>query len=311
MGNTSGQLGSSTTADQALAAAVAAGADVSGKVAIVTGGNTGIGLEAARTLAANKCRVIIACRDPKKGQDAVEDLKKTPGVDAANVEAMQLDLADLDSVRAFADSFEKKNLPLHLLINNAGIMNTPYGKTKQGFEQQFGVNHLAHFLLTELLLPKLKSSAPARIVNVSSSAHRMDPKSIHTIYDDINLEKKYSSWSAYSRSKLANVLFSNALNRKLAGSGVTSYALHPGVIYTGLWQHTSGGSIFGVLGRPFLKSGQQGAATTIYCATWPNLEGGKFFEDCHEGTPNPKALDVKIQDDLWDISRKLVGLTDE
>jgi retinol dehydrogenase 12 len=238
-------------------------------------------------------------------------LQKTPGVDAANIETMQLDLADLDSVRDFADAFQKKNLPLHFLINNAGIMNTPYGKTKQGFEQQFGVNHLAHFLLTDLLLPKLKSSAPARIVNVSSEGHRMDPNSIQTIYDDVNMEKGYSGFRAYSRSKLSNVLFANALNRKLSGTGVTAYSLHPGVIYTTLYQHTTGGSVFGVLGRPFMKNVQQGAATSVFCATFPNLEGGKYYQDCHEAAPNAKALDVKIQDDLWNISRKLLGLTEE
>lgn len=222
---------------------------------------------------------------------------------------MQLDLSDTDSIHAFVDEFDKKNFAgLHMLINNAGIMNTASGKTKQGHELQFGTNHLGHYLLTELLLPKLKASGPARVVNVSSEAHRMMPESIDTIYDDVGMDKSYSGWASYSRSKLSNVLHAFALNRRLKDTSVTAVALHPGVIYTNLWDHTTGGSVFGFLGRPFMKTVQQGAATTIFCATYPGLEGGKFYQDCHVATPLAKANNEKLQDDLWDISRKLLNL---
>lgn len=224
-----------------------------------------------------------------------------------------MDLADLASVRQFVDSFKTLDLELHYLINNAGIMNTSYGKTKDGFEQQFAVNVLGHFLLTLLLLPILKASAPARVVNVSSTAHKMFPYTMETIYTDFNLEKHYTGWEAYSRSKLGNIIFSNCLDRKLAGSGVMSVSLHPGVIHTGLWQHSIGESIFIALGRPFLKSVAQGAATTVFCATHPSLDpngGGKYYEDCKEATPIGKATNIKLQDDMWDLCLKLLELED-
>lgn len=253
-----------------------------------------------------------ACRDPTKGQHAVDDIKaKNP---SAQVEAQQLDLADQQSIRAFAKQFNENNATLDILINNAGIMNAASGKTKDGIELQLGTNHVGHFLLTQLLLDKLRAAAPARVVNVSSAAHKMNPNAMDTIYSDLNMEKKYSGWDAYSRSKMSNILFSNALNRKLAGSGVTSYALHPGVIYTGLWDNTTGGAVFGVLGKPFMKNTKQGAATSVFCATYPGLDaqgGGKYYADCHEETPQSRALDQKLQDDLWDISIKLTGLENE
>lgn len=254
--------------------------------------------------------ILLACRNPKKATKAVDKIKKASKAQI-DLEMMELDLASLASVRQFVANFLEKNLPLHLLINNAGIMNTTYGKTVDGFEQQFGVNHLGHFLLTYLLIPTLKESAPARVVNVSSTAHKMMPYAIETIYHDINMEKNYTGWESYSRSKLANIIFSNGLDRRLNSSGVNSFSLHPGVIHTSLWQHSIGESIFIFLSRPFLKSVPQGAATTVFCATHPSLDGaggGKYYEDCKESTPIGKATNLKLQDDLWDISLKLLGL---
>lgn len=191
-------------------------------MAIITGANTGIGKENAIDFARRGAKVYIACRDVQRGEDALKDIKTASGSD--KVFFLQLDLASLDSVREFSRKFHELESQLHLLINNAGVMMCPKALTKDGFEMQIGTNHLGHFLLTNLLLDLLKASAPSRIVNVSSAGHTMSDIN----KDDLMSEKSYSKLKAYAQSKLANVLFSTELAKKLEGTGVTVNSLHPG-----------------------------------------------------------------------------------
>lgn len=220
--------------------------------------------------------------------------------------------ASVQSVRDFASAFLAKGVQLHVLINNAGVYCPPYGETKDGFENQFGVNYLSHFLLTHLLLDKLKESAPARIINVSSVAHSM----ANLDFDDLQTkEHPGSRFIAYSRSKLAQVMHAFKLQRLLDGTGVTISALHPGVVNTALWRELWGPikyMVYGV-GALFLKSPAQGAATTVWAATEDTLEGvgGKYYADRREATPSRQACDVEAQEKLWRVSLQLVGLDRE
>ena len=201
------------------------------KTAIITGANTGIGLETAVDFAQRNGRVILACRSKEKGEAAVEQVKKRSGNN--NVVFMPLDLSSLDSVRSFCASVLDSEPRLDILVNNAGVMACPYAKTADGFEMQFGVNHLGHFLLTNLLLDRLKEAPAARIVNVSSSAHRRGKIN----FDDLNSTQSYQQWLAYGQSKLANILFTRSLAKRLEGTNVIANSLHPGVIRTELGRH--------------------------------------------------------------------------
>jgi len=206
------------------------------KVVIITGGNTGIGLETAKQLSKMGMHTIIGCRSKEKGEAAVTEIKNFSKSDS--VEYLPLDLADFKSVRAFANAFLQKHIPLDVLINNAGIMAVPLEKTVDGYESQFQVNHLSHFLLTHLLLDSLRSSAPSRIINVSSKAHLRWQSPID--YDVLKNEspKTYDAWKAYGRSKLANILFTYELNKRLrqisSYQGVSVNTLHPGLVDTQL-----------------------------------------------------------------------------
>ena len=204
---------------------------LTGKTAIITGANTGIGLETAIDFAKRGSRVILACRSVEKGQAAVEKVKKR--ANSEDVIFIQLDLASLQSVRNFSTKVLKEEAHIDLLINNAGVMAPPYTLTKDGFELQFGVNHLGHFLLTNLLLERIKESPSARIVNVSS----FDYKKGKINFDDLKSEHSYDAMGAYGQSKLANVLFTRQLAKRLKGTSVTTYSLHPGVVATELARH--------------------------------------------------------------------------
>ena len=196
-----------------------------GKTVIITGANTGIGKETAVDLARRGARVILACRSAEKGEEAVVEVRARSGND--KVVFRRLDLASLESVRQFASEILEEEPTIDILINNAGVMACPYSKTEDGFEMQFGVNHLAHFLLTNLLLDRLKKAPTARIVTVSSIAYRL----VRRInFDDLNSEKSYSPLVAYGQSKLANILFTRSLAKRLAGTSVIANCLHPGVI---------------------------------------------------------------------------------
>ncbi|XP_033733806.1 retinol dehydrogenase 12-like [Pecten maximus] len=280
-----------------------------GKTVIITGCNTGIGLETAKELSARGARVIMACRDLDRATKASEVVQKFSGNNDISIQS--LDLASLDSVRKFAERINKNEEKIDILINNAGVMLCPKWQSEDGYEMQFAVNHLGHFLLTNLLLDKVKKSAPARIINVSSTAHYRGKIN----FDDINGDNNYSSMAAYSQSKLANVLFTKELDRRLQGTGVTTYTLHPGVINTELVRHVEAWIsplLFKVIFRPlqiFLKTPVQGAQTTLHCALDERLDNvsGKYFSDCVEKQPSKAALNVDDAKRLWELSEEMVA----
>ncbi|XP_013412744.1 retinol dehydrogenase 13 [Lingula anatina] len=285
-------------------------ARLDGKTVVITGANTGIGKETAIDLAKRGARVILACRDMKKGQQALEEVSNV-SESPNSVVLHHLDLASLKSVRKCADEILKKEEKIDILINNAGVMMCPYTKTEDGFEMQFGTNHLGHFLLTNLLLDRIKASAPSRIVNVASRAHEMGEMN----FADLMGEKGYSSVKAYGQSKLANILFTRELARRLEGCGVSTYAVHPGAVKTELGRHLFlSHPIFEYLLFPviwlLLKTPKQGAQTSIYCSVAEELDGisGKYYSDCAELEPSRRAQNEDDAKKLWEISEKLVGL---
>ncbi|KAI4826028.1 hypothetical protein KUCAC02_021685 [Chaenocephalus aceratus] len=285
-------------------------ASLEGKTVLITGGDTGIGKETAVDLARRGARVILACRDMDRANKAAAEVMKRSGND--QVVVRKLDLASLESVRQLAKDVLDNEERLDVLINNAGIVSCPEWKTEDGFEMQFGVNHLGPFLLTNCLLDLLEKSSPSRIVNVSSLAHEKG----QIYFDDINLEKKYHPWESYSQSKLANVLFTKELANNLKGTGVTSYSLHPGVIRTELGRHMWPEMPLWkkVLFTPFMfliKSPTEGAQTTIYCAVEESLqnESGLYYSDCAPKTAAPQGLDDEAAKKLWDLSAAMVSRT--
>ncbi|XP_022604500.1 retinol dehydrogenase 12-like [Seriola dumerili] len=277
-----------------------------GKTVVITGANTGIGKETAIDLAKRGAKVIIACRDMEKAGAAVKEIIESSGNE--NVLCMKLDLADSKSIREFAEAINNGEPKLNILINNAGVMVCPYGKTADGFEMQIGVNHMGHFLLTYLLLDLIKKSAPARIVNVSSMAHNWSSINL----EDINSEKSYDKNKAYSQSKLANVLFTRSLAKRLEGTGVTTYSLHPGVVQTELWRHLNGPQqILWKMATPFTKNSSQGAQTTIYCAVEPSLEkeSGGYYSDCAPANCSADGKNDELAQKLWELSCRLLSVT--
>lgn len=276
-----------------------------GKTAIVTGANTGIGKETAIDLARRGATVIMACHDSQRGIKALKEVKEMSGSNSITLKI--LDLSSLESTREFSASFLSEHEKLHVLINNAGVGACPYAKTADGFELQFGVNHLGHFALTNLLLPRLIDSAPARIVNLSSRASQRWLADIN--FEDINSEKKYSPFSAYCQSKLANVLFTKELHRRLTGQGVTAYAVHPGVVYTEIARHAQRFlQLLGAIIAPiFLKTPSQGAQTSVYCAVQEGIEeqSGEYFSDCSVRKTTEKSRDEELANKLWDLSENM------
>ena len=282
---------------------------LAGKVCIITGANTGIGRITALEMARMGAHTILACRSEEKGTTAVEEIKTEVGHD--NIAFLPLDLASLDSVRNAAAKFRTLDLPLHLLINNAGVAGSP-GITQDGFERTFGVNHLGHFLLTLELLPLLKSSAPARIINVASKAH-FNAKGI----DFAQQQKPTATITGlleYNVSKLANVLFTQELSRRLQGSEVTAYSLHPGVVASDVWRYIPPplSWLFALTVKPFMISNEQGAKTTLYCATSPHLAGesGKYYDRCQEQAPSRITQNEALARALWEHSTRWVGFTE-
>lgn len=281
-------------------------AKLDGKTVLITGANTGIGKETAKDLAKRGARIIMACRDMEKADAALKEVIEASG--NQDVVIKKLDLADSKSIKEFAQTINTEEKQVNILINNAGVMVCPYGKTADGFEMQIGVNHMGHFLLTFLLMDLIKKSSPARIINVSSMAHKWGTINI----DDINGEKSYDKSKAYSQSKLANILFTRCLAKQLEGMGVTVYALHPGVVQTELWRHLNRvqqGVMW--MAKPFTKSSVQGAQTTIYCAVAPELETetGKYYSDCAPATCSNAAMDDDMAKRLWDLSCKMLNIT--
>jgi retinol dehydrogenase 12 len=266
--------------------------DQVGKIVLITGANSGIGLVTARVLAARGAHVFLACRSLERAAAAASQIRASHPT--AQLDCLALDLADLDSVRRCAETFCARDLPLHVLINNAGLAGAR-GLTAADFEMAFGVNHVGHFLLTELLLDRLRRSPPARIVTVASRAHQR----VRGIDWEAVRKSAAFGWKEYGVSKLANVLFSAELGRRLQGSGVTTYALHPGVVATQVWRAVPW-PIRPLITR-FMLSEEQGALTTLYCATSPEVaaQTGLYYENCRVAQPGERALDRGLAEDLW------------
>ncbi len=254
---------------------VLAGVDLTGRTCLITGASAGLGVETVRALQAVGCEVVGSVRDLDKGHAALSAA-------GADCDLIALDLADLDSVRAAAVLAAERLPRIDLLINNAGVMATPLMRTAQGFELQLGTNHLGHFVWTNALLPQL--SEGSRIVNLSSRGHVRSGLR----WDDPHFrdETRYDKWKAYGQSKTANILFTVELEKRLSAQGIHSYALHPGVILTELGRHLTPEDSAGLATRlPVFKSIPQGAATTVFAATAPDLPGGTYLEDCHVAGP--------------------------
>lgn len=271
------------------------------RVALITGANTGIGRVTALELARSGMRLFLACRTLERTQSVMDEIAAS--CPQTQVEFLPLDLGDLDSVRACAQRFLAAGLPLHLLINNAGLAGQR-GLTRQGFELAFGTNHLGHFLLTQLLLDRIRASAPARIVTVASRAH----KRVVGIDWDV-LRQHTPSWTGfreYGVSKLCNVLFSAELARRLAGSGVNTYALHPGVVASDVWRQVPA-PLRWLIKRNMITP-EEGARTTLYCATAPELatQSGLYYDKCAVREPHPNGQDLAAAEKLWRLSEEWV-----
>jgi NAD(P)-dependent dehydrogenase (short-subunit alcohol dehydrogenase family) len=283
--------------------------EMAGKVVVITGGNTGIGKEAAVGLASLGARVVVTSRNEERGRSARKEIADRSGSDS--VEVMSLDLASFRSIRSFAADVLDRFDHVDVLVNNAGLILHHRAETQEGFEETFGVNHLGHFLLTDLLLERLRASAPARVVVVSSTAHKSARQGLD--FDDLQAEHKYRWAQAYSKSKLANIYFARELSRRLDGSGVTVNALHPGFVRSEFGRGGDLGGIYGwgikYLASPFAISPEKGARTTDYLASSPEVEGtsGGYFYKCKPSVPSRMAQDDDAARRLWDASEKLVA----
>jgi NAD(P)-dependent dehydrogenase (short-subunit alcohol dehydrogenase family) len=295
--------------------------DQSGRVALITGANSGIGFEAARALAEHGAAVVLACRNREKADAAVAAIATT--APDADVSVLEVDLADLDQVTVAAATYASTHDRLDLLVNNAGLMAIPRRTTAQGYEMQLAVNHLAHFALTGRLLDRLLATPGSRVVSVSSQGHR--PGRIH--FDDLQLERSYGPWRAYFRSKLANLLFVAELQRRLTAADAATMALaaHPGGSRTHLMHENPGGFVntVGLKARPaiervFLQSAAMGALPTLRAATDPAVVGGEYFgpDGLGEQRGHPKvvgrsrrAQDIEVARRLWAVSEELTGVT--
>jgi len=289
--------------------------DQSGRTAVITGGNSGIGFEAARVLAQRGARLILGCRDQGRARDAVTRIRAAaPG---AEVEAVPLDLASLHSVRAAAGQIRSTCEGIDLLINNAGVMMPPYGRTEDGFELQFGINHLGHFALTGLLLDRLAGLPGARVVTVSSNNHRDGLIN----FDDLQSERGYRPMAGYAQSKLANLMFTYELQRRLAASGspAIAAAAHPGLTRTNLARYLSPvmTALYVLIERPLAQSAAMGALGTLRAATDPAARGGDYYGPTRwrgeRGCPvrigsSERSHDEDAQRRLWRESERLTGV---
>ena len=288
--------------------------DQSGRLAVVTGANSGLGLVTARELARSGAAVVLAARNTPKGEQAAASINEA--VPGADVRVQELDLADLGSVRSFAETLDSDRLDL--LINNAGLMAPPRRLTKDGFESQFGTNHLGHFALTGLLMPRLLAAFEPRVVTVSSTAHRAG----QIDFDDLQRERKYNNWRAYGQSKLANLMFCFELQRRATEAGISlkSMAAHPGYARTNRQfaaPTTRDKAVMAVTNLLFAQSAEMGALPTLYAATFPDLPGGTFVGPggLMEQRGHPKVVTAagKAYDEdtwrrLWQISEELTGV---
>lgn len=279
--------------------------NMAGKTVIITGASNGIGLAAARELAQRGAHVAVVVRNRERGEAAVADIKAQTG--NQNVDLLLADLSSQAEIRRLAGEILQRYPRIDVLINNAGAVNMTRTLTVDGIETTLAVNHLGYFLLTNLLLDRLKESAPSRIINVSSDAARGGTIN----FADLQGETGYRGFRAYSQSKLANILFTNELARRLQGTGVTVNALHPGMVATGFGRNNRGWLGWGIrIAAPFMLKPEQGAQTTVYLASSPKVEGvsGKYFAKSREAAPPPAANDQAAAQRLWDISARMTGL---
>jgi NAD(P)-dependent dehydrogenase (short-subunit alcohol dehydrogenase family) len=309
----------STFNHESTASEVIAGVDLTGKVALVTGASSGLGAETARAFAEKGAHVVMTARDMPKGEAVAASIRRSTANDRVEVE--ELELGSLASIRAFGGRFLARHPRLDILVNNAGVMACPFARTADGFEMQFGTNHLGHFLMTCLIAPALVNGAPSRVVSLSSRGHRNSP----VVFDDIHFERRpYDKWLSYGQSKTANVLFAVELDRRLGSRSVRANAVHPGVILTELARHMVAEDFEMIRSRQpggtmKLKSVEAGAATSVYAATAPELEGrgGLYIEDCAVAEVDDRedaakgvrsyALDPDAAARLWQVSEEMVG----
>lgn len=283
-------------------------ADMSGKTVVVTGANSGIGKETAVELAKMGATVVVTARDSGRGEASLSEIRSRSGNEA--VDLAVFDLGDLASVRSGASEILAKCDRIDVLVNNAGVVLSDRHESADGFEATFAVNHLGPFLLTELLLDRIKESAPARIVNVASTAHKGARGGLD--FDDLQSTRGYSGMRVYSESKLANIYFTTELARRLAGSGVTVNCLHPGTVATGYGRDgdTRGILSFGLkLIKPFILTPSKGARTSVYLASSPDVANvsGKYFIKCRPATPSKAARDADAAKRLWQVSEELIA----
>lgn len=273
-----------------------------GKVCMITGANSGIGKVMALELAKMGANVVLVCRSRERGEASKKDIIAQSGNEA--VELMVADLSLMQDVRRLADDFRKKHSHLHVLINNAALWPTKKIMTKEGLETQFAINHLSHFLLTNLLLDVIKDSAPARIINVSSGLHRR----VRMDFDNLQAEKKYRHMGVYGRTKLANVYFTKELARRLNGTDVTVNAFTPGMVSTNLGRYMS--SVSRWFWKTFSGSAEKGAATGVYLAASPEVADvtGKYFANSKETKSSKISYDMGIAKRLWKVSEELAEM---
>ncbi len=281
--------------------------DLTGRTALVTGATSGIGRAAARSLAELGASLVLVGRDRARGEAAVAEIREKTGND--DVSLMLADLSSQKRIRALADEFLASGRPLHVLLNNAGVVLQKRSETEDGLESTFAVNHLGYFLLTHLLLDRIRASAPARIVSVSSDAHHYAGGPLD--FEDLQSEKGYFGMRVYGKSKLANILFTRELARRLEGSGVTANCLHPGFVGSNF--ATNNGVIakaIMTLARPFNRSPERGARTAVYLCASPEVEGvtGSYFFDEKPKWPKSWAQSDEDARRLWEVSERLTGL---
>lgn len=277
--------------------------DMSGRTCMITGANSGIGKATAMALAAMGADLVLVCRDRGRGEAAMVEISEQGD---GNTELLLADLGSQQQIRGVASEFLSTSRPLHVLINNAGLIIKDRTETEDGIEATFAINHLGPFLLTELLLERITESAPARIVTVSSMAHKMAKLD----FDDLASTKKYRGMRVYGKSKLANILFTRELAKRLEGTGVTANAAHPGPVATNFAQNNDGPfAAITKLVAPLMRSPEKGAETSIYLATSPEVEGvtGKYFTNAKEKQPSRAATNDASAKRLWEISEEMTS----
>jgi len=278
-----------------------------GRTVVITGANSGVGKATATALASAGAHTVITARNAERGREAQADIRRASG--SERVDLVVFDLADLASVRAGAAELLDRYEQIHVLVNNAGLVLSERAETTDGYEATFAINHLGHFLLTTLLTDRMVASAPARVVNVTSTAHRSARRGLD--FDDLQARRRYHGMQVYGRSKLANLLFTTELARRLTGKGVTANSLHPGTVATGYARDgdASGFLAFGVkVIKPFVLTPEKGARTSVYLASSPDVAdvSGQYFVKCRPRTPSAAARSDAAAALLWSVSEELV-----